>query len=127
MLACCTVLALLSLVPAVHDQDVPRELGEAAPEGLSPDDWSSIKAAYEGGRHQAFPVEGTGSGVVVDRRGHILTNAHVIQDARNIEVTLSDGSQWPALLVGSLPSNDLAVSHQDQPVTDEKRKGASLS
>jgi putative serine protease PepD len=64
---------------------------------------------------QPFPTHGTGSGVVVDRQGDIVTNAHVIQDARAIEVTLSDGSQWPAKVIGSMPEKDLAVVHIDAP------------
>jgi len=64
---------------------------------------------------QPTPVEGTGSGIILDRRGHIATNAHVIRDARSIEVTLSDGSHWPARLVRSLPQLDLAVVRIDAP------------
>ena len=58
---------------------------------------------------EAVPSEGTGSGVVVDRKGHIMTNAHVIRDAKEIDVTLSDGSRWPAKLVASIPDQDLAL------------------
>jgi putative serine protease PepD len=64
---------------------------------------------------QPLPSQGTGSGVVLDREGHIVTNAHVIQDARAIEVTLSDGSQYPARLVGSQPDKDLAVIRIEGP------------
>lgn len=53
--------------------------------------------------------EGSGSGSVLDRRGHILTNYHVIEDARQIAVTLFDSSSHEARLVGSDPNNDLAV------------------
>jgi putative serine protease PepD len=55
------------------------------------------------------PREGAGSGVIFDARGYILTNAHVIRDARRIEVTLSDGSKGRGKLVGTDPDNDLAV------------------
>ncbi len=58
---------------------------------------------------QPIPREGSGSGSIIDTRGHILTNNHVIQDARKLEVTLADGSKWPAKLVGTDPDNDLAV------------------
>jgi S1-C subfamily serine protease len=64
---------------------------------------------------QPFPVEGTGSGVIVDRQGHVATNAHVIQDARSVEVSLSDGSVWPARVVGSLPDLDLALIRIEAP------------
>jgi S1-C subfamily serine protease len=55
------------------------------------------------------PREGAGSGSIIDTEGHILTNHHVIKDSTKLEVTLSDGSKWPAKFVGSDPDNDLAV------------------
>jgi S1-C subfamily serine protease len=56
-----------------------------------------------------IPQQGTGSGFFVDDRGHILTNNHVVEDARRLEVTLSDGQKVRAKLVGRDPQNDLAV------------------
>jgi S1-C subfamily serine protease len=50
-----------------------------------------------------------GSGVVIDRRGYIITNNHVIDGASTIQVVLSDGKQLPAQLVGADPADDLAV------------------
>lgn len=64
---------------------------------------------------QPVPSQGTGSGVVIDREGHIVTNAHVIQKARSLEVTLIDGSIWPAKLVSSLPDKDLALIRIEAP------------
>lgn len=55
------------------------------------------------------PEEGTGSGFVWDREGHIVTNYHVIEGAESIEVALSDEVQVPAQVVGVDPANDLAV------------------
>lgn len=55
------------------------------------------------------PQEGAGSGVIVDSQGYILTNNHVIKDARRLEVTLSNGAKKPAKLVGADPDSDLAV------------------
>ena len=57
----------------------------------------------------AFPAQGSGSGSIIDTKGHILTNHHVVANAQKLEVTLADGSKWPAKLVGSDPDNDLAV------------------
>jgi len=56
-----------------------------------------------------IPERGTGSGFVVDDRGYILTNNHVVENADSLEVTLADKSKVPAKLVGRDPSNDLAV------------------
>lgn len=61
------------------------------------------------------PREGAGSGAVIDSKGYILTNNHVIKDARRIEVTLTDGSKWPGRLVGTDPENDLAVIRIEAP------------
>src|SRR3972149_235754 len=63
----------------------------------------------------AFPTQGSGSGSIIDTKGHILTNHHVVADAQKLEVTLADGSKWPAKLVGSDPDNDLAVIKIDTP------------
>ena len=52
---------------------------------------------------------GTGSGFVVDKQGHILTNFHVIQGADVVRATLFDGSAHPARVVGVDASNDVAV------------------
>ncbi len=50
-----------------------------------------------------------GSGVIIDQRGYIVTNNHVISGAQSIEVVLSDGTHLPAQLVGTDPADDLAV------------------
>ena len=62
-----------------------------------------------------FPTQGSGSGSIIDTKGHILTNHHVVANAQKLEVTLADGSKWPAKLVGSDPDNDLAVIKIDAP------------
>jgi S1-C subfamily serine protease len=58
---------------------------------------------------------GTGSGSVLDHKGHIVTNFHVVEGARQINVTLFDGSIHEASLVGGDPNNDLAVVKIDAP------------
>jgi S1-C subfamily serine protease len=63
----------------------------------------------------AIPQEGSGSGWVLDAQGRIVTNFHVIEDAENIEVTLFDGSSYPAKLVGTDPATDIAVIQIDAP------------
>ncbi len=58
---------------------------------------------------EIVPIEGGGSGFVIDVQGYILTNYHVVEDARQIEVTFIDETTWPAKLIGVDPRNDLAV------------------
>ena len=53
--------------------------------------------------------EATGSGVIISDDGYIVTNNHVISDADNIEVRLYDNRTYPAQLIGSDPSTDLAL------------------
>ena len=55
------------------------------------------------------PQSGSGSGVIVDNAGHIVTNHHVVKDAEQLEVTLADKSTHTARVVGDDPNNDLAV------------------
>jgi serine protease Do len=52
---------------------------------------------------------GIGTGVIIDAQGHILSNYHVVGGASKIEVTLSDGTQYPATVVGVDPETDLGV------------------
>ena len=56
-----------------------------------------------------FPVEGVGSGVIIDEKGYILTNNHVIDDAERLKVTLPDGKVLRGKVVGSDETTDLAV------------------
>ena len=62
------------------------------------------------------PSEGAGSGIVLDREGHILTNYHVIEGAREIQMLLHDGSAHEARVVGVDPATDTAVLRVGAPV-----------
>jgi S1-C subfamily serine protease len=55
------------------------------------------------------PQEGQGSGFVIDKEGHILTNYHVIADARQVEVTLHNRKKYKATIVGTDKPHDLAI------------------
>ena len=55
------------------------------------------------------PVEGAGSGFVIDPRGYILTNFHVVQEAQSIEVVLGDQSKYAAKFIGADQRNDVAL------------------
>src|SRR5437660_1309871 len=55
------------------------------------------------------PQEGQGSGFIIDKEGHILTNYHVVADARQVEVTLHNRKKYSATVVGIDKAHDLAV------------------
>ena len=57
--------------------------------------------------------QGTGSGVVIDDQGHILTNNHVVDGAQSIEVRFADASTLSAEVVGTDPANDIALIKVD--------------
>ena len=61
------------------------------------------------GRPPGPPGMSAGSGVIIDSRGYILTNNHVVEEAAQITVTFSDGSEMDATVVGTDPKTDLAV------------------
>jgi S1-C subfamily serine protease len=112
----------------------PHAAGSATPLGpeeLSQDEQINI-AVYEGvnrsvvnittrgARAEGFfmlevPTEGAGSGSVLDKQGHILTNNHVIDGARQVQVTLFDGKSYDAKYVGADPINDVAVIQVEAP------------
>ena len=58
---------------------------------------------------RVFPVQGVGSGIVIDTRGHILTNNHVIDGTDRLRVTFGDSKQVNAKVVGKDEETDLAI------------------
>ena len=72
--------------------------------------------------NEPVPKAGMGSGVIVDRRGYILTNAHVVEGAETIKVALPDERTFRAVLVGADAFTDLAVLKID----GKKLRAASL-
>jgi serine protease Do len=77
------------------------------------------QASKEGSKGEP-PHRGVGSGVIVDARGFVLTNNHVIDRADEIELALSDGRTFKGLVIGRDPKTDLAIvkveTEQDLPV-----------
>jgi len=93
--------ALQSLIIDVYDQ--------ASPAVVNITNRSYVYYQFMG----AVPEEGTGSGFVYDREGHIVTNYHVIENAEELLVTFADGEVVQAELVGADQTNDLAVLRVD--------------
>ncbi len=56
-----------------------------------------------------FPGTGSGSGFLIDREGHILTNSHVVDNATDVTATFSDGREVSARKLGNSPADDLAI------------------
>ncbi|QQS45101.1 MAG: trypsin-like peptidase domain-containing protein [Acidobacteriota bacterium] len=101
--------------PAVATEETNnREVYEA----MSPGVVNITSTVYVQDFFYAYPKQGTGSGSILDKEGHILTNFHVIQDAEKLTVTLSNKREYPAQIMGIDPDNDLAVIKIDAPRTE---------
>jgi S1-C subfamily serine protease len=74
-----------------------------------------INSVVQPGFRSEPQPQGTGSGFIIDNQGHILTNNHVVAQADRLEVTLSDGTTYPAKLIGRDARFDLAVIQADIP------------
>jgi len=71
-----------------------------------------VASAYVSAHHIALaPGKGLGAGVLIDEQGSIVTNAHVVDGAANITVTLHDGTRLLAELIGTDPQSDIALLH----------------
>lgn len=116
VLAACSAVSLCAPValgaaearPRVADEDL-RALIAKARDRVFPAlvNISVVTLDYYGGKeHKGVSV---GSGTIIDAQGHILTNAHVVNDGRKFRVTLSDKQELTATLVGEDPLTDLAI------------------
>ena len=117
--------------PLAPPAAVPERSAVRTPAGMTPEEAVRV-AVYESANRGVvnvtttatrrdrflpleFEAEGSGSGAVIDRNGHVLTNLHVVEEADAIEVTLYDGENYPAAVVGADPVGDLAVLKVDAP------------
>jgi S1-C subfamily serine protease len=64
-------------------------------------------------RYGLVPIEGKGSGLIIDRKGYVITNNHVIDEATRVQVHLKDGRTFLGEVVGSDSSTDIAVIKVD--------------
>ncbi|MCF8061627.1 MAG: Do family serine endopeptidase [Deltaproteobacteria bacterium] len=79
------------------------------PEGSPFEDFFGRFFGQDGAQPRERRVQGAGSGVIISRDGYILTNNHVVEEAREVLVTLDDGRELEAEIVGLDPKTDLAV------------------
>jgi serine protease Do len=70
---------------------------------------------FDGFPPPSTPGRGTGSGVVIDSAGNIITNSHVAEHAAKVTVTFADGREFPAKVVGTDPKTDIAVVRIEHP------------
>ncbi|MFC1608171.1 trypsin-like peptidase domain-containing protein [Candidatus Latescibacterota bacterium] len=89
--------------PAVVRIDVKSEVSQQR----SQNPWPFFN--NENQQQRQRPVEGMGSGVIIDREGHILTNNHVISGADQITVKINENESYDAEVIGTDPESDLAV------------------
>jgi len=89
------------------------------PEGSPFQDFFQHFFEQRGGPSLGMPMRSQGSGFIIDAAGYIVTNQHVIQDAENISVTLQNGTQHVAKLIGQDKKTDLALLKitTDQPLS----------
>jgi S1-C subfamily serine protease len=126
-------LAAAQTVGVQPNGNLPLANASIPPANLTPEELTNVRV-YEGANRGvvnittrtvsydrffmfATPGEGAGSGSVIDKRGHILTNNHVIEDARGIQVTLN-GKEYDAELVGTDADADVAVLKIDAPIAE---------
>jgi len=88
---------------ALYDEDVVTDIFDRASPAVVE---ITVTRTVRGVR---LPGSGIGSGFLIDREGHIVTNNHVIAGATEIAVTLSDGSEVTAQKLGTSPADDLAM------------------
>jgi S1-C subfamily serine protease len=73
------------------------------------------------------PQEGQGTGFIIDKEGHIITNYHVIAEARQVEVTLHNRKKYKATIVGTDRSHDLAIVQIKAPDLEPMTLGDSTN
>lgn len=117
--------------PGTNDPHAPPSgAGLFLPDGLTPEEQINVnvyervnkcvanittKSVNSRGFFSETAAEGAGSGSVIDKAGHILTNYHVVEGTREVSVTLFDGKTYDAEFVGADPINDVAIIKIEAP------------
>ena len=113
-----------SVVPSVVSVKTSKRIQR--PQGLDPFDFFRGNArSYRGPEEDALVQNSLGSGVILTKEGHIITNNHVVDRVDEIQVQLSDGRTRKARLIGSDTELDVAVLKIDEPGVQPLKLGDS--
>ena len=110
-----------------YSQAVISVVDKVSPAVVNIDVQRQLKGRRRNNQSVAQEVRGNGSGFIFTKDGYILTNSHVVHNATQLEVTLSDGRHFPAELVGDDPETDIAVIRIHAPNLIAARLGDSQS
>jgi serine protease Do len=117
--------AARALRPSVVRIDVEIEhsrVADRGDDGQGDDEMDPFRRFFQFGpgtpEQAPGPQRGTGSGVVMDARGNIVTNRHVVSGATRVKVTFSDGREFSAKTLGTDAETDVAVIRLDKPPAD---------
>ncbi|MCL4745251.1 MAG: DegQ family serine endoprotease [Burkholderiaceae bacterium] len=112
-------ISVSAMKQAAEDADEAPAARRRGPRGIDPSDpWFEFFRRFEGPNggfqgQREMPVRGQGSGFIVSADGLILTNAHVVRDATDVTVKLTDRREFQAKVLGSDPQTDVAVLRID--------------
>jgi putative serine protease PepD len=108
---------------STDDQPAAQSASPTAGESVSQSE-SSAAALYKRAKDAVVEIQttteqgsATGSGFVIDKQGHIVTNEHVVEGATKVAVQFADQSEAQATIVGTDPSTDIAVLKVDSPAS----------
>ena len=110
-----------SVVRLDVEVDEPKVAKGRSAKGARPDMRDFFEHLFEGEGGPPMepqPGRGTGSGVLLDGAGNILTNSHVVQNATKVTVEMSDGRELPAKVIGFDKQTDVAVVRLEKPPAD---------
>lgn len=95
----------VSALSVIDDSTITNIVKQAEPAVVTILNTMQVQNGHQG----SGTALASGSGVFIDAQGHIVTNAHVVQNARQLQIIYNDGTQATATLVGADTANDIAV------------------
>ena len=90
---------------AISDEEMINIIEKVGPSVVNVNTVRLIHDAYM----NVVPLRGMGSGIIMDTKGHIMTNNHIVEGAEDIEISMFDGRRLKGTLVGNDPTSDIAV------------------